>query len=225
MSVEIYLMRHGETEFNVAKILQGWCDSPLTDNGKRIARAVGGKLAAAQVRFDAAFCSTLPRTAATARIVLDAMGQPEMQPAALDGLREYCFGGFEESAQQVLYDTLAGARGLSTEEWLNVYRACNERNLLIEAVAELDAERRAETETQFVGRLKQALLHMVAAVPDGSRVLAVSHGMAITALLREIDRSAIERKSPPNVSVSRLYFDVVGGLRIESVAEQRFQAA
>ena len=26
----LYLMRHGETEFNVRKKIQGWCDSPLT---------------------------------------------------------------------------------------------------------------------------------------------------------------------------------------------------
>lgn len=225
MPTEIYLMRHGETEFNVAKILQGQCDSPLTEEGKRQALAVGGKLAAAGVSFDAAFCSTLPRTAATARIILDAVGQPEMQPEALQGLCEYCFGSFERSGQRDLYDKVAQSRGLSTDDWLDVYRNCQERNLLIEAVVELDAAQQAETEAQFVGRLKQALLHIVATVPPNSRVLAVSHGMAITALLREIDRNAIERKSPPNVSVSRLHFDVVQGLSIVSVAEARFQAA
>lgn len=31
----LYLMRHGETLFNVQRKIQGWCDSPLTENGKK----------------------------------------------------------------------------------------------------------------------------------------------------------------------------------------------
>ncbi len=34
----LYLMRHGQTEFNVQKIVQGQCDSPLTTAGKDQAR-------------------------------------------------------------------------------------------------------------------------------------------------------------------------------------------
>lgn len=35
----IYLMRHGETLFNVMDTNQGQCDSPLTENGIRQAQA------------------------------------------------------------------------------------------------------------------------------------------------------------------------------------------
>lgn len=34
----IYLMRHGETLFNVMDVNQGQCDSPLTENGMAIRR-------------------------------------------------------------------------------------------------------------------------------------------------------------------------------------------
>lgn len=33
MKKTLYLMRHGETEFNKKKRIQGWTDSPLTQNG------------------------------------------------------------------------------------------------------------------------------------------------------------------------------------------------
>ena len=31
----LYLLRHGQTEFNVKKLVQGRCDSPLTDLGHK----------------------------------------------------------------------------------------------------------------------------------------------------------------------------------------------
>ena len=33
MIKHLYLMRHGETLFNVYRRIQGWCDSPLTEVG------------------------------------------------------------------------------------------------------------------------------------------------------------------------------------------------
>lgn len=34
MKKTLYLMRHGQTLFNKRHLIQGWCDSPLTDFGK-----------------------------------------------------------------------------------------------------------------------------------------------------------------------------------------------
>ena len=36
----LYMMRHGQTLFNQKRLMQGWCDSPLTELGKRQARCV-----------------------------------------------------------------------------------------------------------------------------------------------------------------------------------------
>ena len=35
MKKDLYLMRHGQTLFNVRRKIQGWCDSPLTELGKQ----------------------------------------------------------------------------------------------------------------------------------------------------------------------------------------------
>jgi probable phosphoglycerate mutase len=40
----IYLLRHGQTEHNVERRIQGRCDSPLTELGRQQARAMGAKL-------------------------------------------------------------------------------------------------------------------------------------------------------------------------------------
>ena len=39
-----YLVRHGQTLFNELHMTQGWCDSPLTELGKKQAKEAGQSL-------------------------------------------------------------------------------------------------------------------------------------------------------------------------------------
>lgn len=64
----IYLMRHGETDWNKARRLQGQSDIPLNEYG--IELAVKTAEALAEVSFDMAFCSPLRRAEETAKIIL-----------------------------------------------------------------------------------------------------------------------------------------------------------
>ncbi|MGL4279432.1 MAG: histidine phosphatase family protein [Albidovulum sp.] len=64
----IYLLRHGQTEFNLEGRLQGQLDSPLTDFGRGQARACGA-LIAAEVTAPSVWTSPLARAEETARIV------------------------------------------------------------------------------------------------------------------------------------------------------------
>jgi broad specificity phosphatase PhoE len=63
----LYLSRHGETEANSAKIVQGTSDTPLTELGRRQAEALGKRLQGSGVAAIAS--SDLPRAVATAEIV------------------------------------------------------------------------------------------------------------------------------------------------------------
>lgn len=65
----IYLMRHGETLFNVLDVNQGQCDSPLTENGIRQAQAARAWFQAHGVQFGAVYSSTAERACDTAEIV------------------------------------------------------------------------------------------------------------------------------------------------------------
>lgn len=66
---KLYLMRHGQTELNAAKRVQGRCDSPLTELGVAQARAAGAWLAGQNVHFDAVYASPLGRTRQTVDVV------------------------------------------------------------------------------------------------------------------------------------------------------------
>lgn len=76
---EIYLIRHGETEWNAAGRFQGKLDSPLTDAGARQARACGERLAALGIEFDTLIASPLGRTRQTVSIVASCGRFPDAQ--------------------------------------------------------------------------------------------------------------------------------------------------
>lgn len=65
--MKVYLLRHGETEWNVQHRVQGALDSPLTENGIQQAKNAAKRLA--KVEFDAAFTSPSPRAYRTAQII------------------------------------------------------------------------------------------------------------------------------------------------------------
>ena len=75
---KLYLMRHGQTLFNVLKRKQGWCDSPLTDLGIEQARGAGRWFAEHGVAFDHAYSSTSERAVDTLELVLAESGQDEL---------------------------------------------------------------------------------------------------------------------------------------------------
>ncbi len=88
----IYLLRHGQTEFNLEGRYQGQSDSPLTDCGRRQALAYG-TLLAEHVGSAPIWTSSLPRAMETARLVAAALPNAELH---LDErLREVSFGVWE----------------------------------------------------------------------------------------------------------------------------------
>jgi len=64
----VYFVRHGQTYFNRYNRMQGWADSPLTEQGILDADKVGQRLA--QIKFDQAYCSDTGRARSTARLIL-----------------------------------------------------------------------------------------------------------------------------------------------------------
>ena len=233
-TLNLYLVRHGQTEYNAAGIVQGWCDSPLTAEGKAGAAQTGDAFAQAQIRFAAAYCSSSPRTAATAQIILQHAQQPHTTPTPLDDLREYHFGSFEGQPSSHIHQTIAQELGYErTEDWLADYRSGkHSNNQLMHTLHRIDP--RAEQESQFIQRLHRGIQHIIAnslaRSAEGSlktessgeiptpNVLIVSHGMAITALLRSINPQAIAYRSVPNASATLLRYTLTGGLQIISEA-------
>ena len=77
----IYLLRHGQTEFNRELRFQGHMDSPLTELGVAQAGAMGRRLAAMipQPENWRIIASPLGRAQTTARIVAECLNVPEIE--------------------------------------------------------------------------------------------------------------------------------------------------
>lgn len=87
MSMKIYLVRHGETDWNKERRLQGATDAPLNAYGKELA-AITAK-ALEQIPFNVAFCSPLSRARETAKIII---GNRDIFLREDARLREISFG-------------------------------------------------------------------------------------------------------------------------------------
>lgn len=104
----LLLLRHGESEGNVLRMIQGWRDYPLTERGHRQARYAAERLATAGAA--ALYASPLLRAADTARAVarttgLDVQWTPDF--------REYHFG----AAEGMRWNDAARRWGLADRDW------------------------------------------------------------------------------------------------------------
>ncbi len=69
MYPELYLMRHGQTEWNAMGRMQGWQDSPLTAKGRAQAELQASIIASRAVTGFARFSSPLGRARSSAEII------------------------------------------------------------------------------------------------------------------------------------------------------------
>lgn len=84
----IYIVRHGQTEMNHRKALQGRSDAPLNEICAAQARSVAKKLK--DIRFDRVYTSHLKRAIQTAKIIA-----PYAEPLIEDRLIEMDYGPYE----------------------------------------------------------------------------------------------------------------------------------
>jgi len=84
---QLFLVRHGETDWNRQRRIQGRTDIPLNETGREQARATGMRMAG--LRWDGLYASPLGRARETAAIIGAevGLGEPELVPALVE--RDY----------------------------------------------------------------------------------------------------------------------------------------
>ena len=97
--MKLYFVRHGETEWNVKKKIQGKTDIPLNENGIRQAKELANELAQESLEVKHVYHSPQSRAAETARIAAEAL-HAECIP--MEELVEMNLGEWEGSNWRVI---------------------------------------------------------------------------------------------------------------------------
>jgi broad specificity phosphatase PhoE len=155
---KIYLIRHGETDWNVKKIVQGHSDNPLNKTGELQAKEVAKKLW--HIRFDAVFSSDLLRAKRTAEIMAQ---EKKLAVQTSKLLRERSFGKFEGKPAAMLLTWRKairnGIKALTDEE----------KEILIKEDPQI------ESDESLISRFLTFLREVAVGYP-GKNILLVSHG-------------------------------------------------
>ncbi len=101
----ILLVRHGETDWNAERRVQGHSDRPLNETGREQAAALADALEEREI--DAIYSSDLLRAHETARVVAERRG---LAVTAIRDLRERDFGTWEGLTDEEIFDRFPHAR-------------------------------------------------------------------------------------------------------------------
>ncbi|HSJ58317.1 MAG TPA: histidine phosphatase family protein, partial [Anaerolineae bacterium] len=160
----LYVVRHGETEWNALDILQGHLNSPLTERGREQARLLGERFR--HVDIDAVFSSDLVRAQRTAEI---AFLERELAAVTSDLLRERNWGEWDGRPADMFRE---------------------EARALIEEYQQLTREEQwgfkysdhVESYEEIFGRF-MAFLREVAIAYPGRSIVVISHLVVMETLL------------------------------------------
>ena len=158
----LYLIRHGETDWNVERRCQGFSDSPLNETGRRQAEATARHLS--DIKIDAIYSSTLGRAYEMACLIA---GYHGASVRTTDAFRELNQGEFE---------------GLTLTELVENHSDFLQRWLSNPADIKVPG---GESMRELQARAWSALEEIVEGRDDGN-VVVVSHNLCNLALLCRI---------------------------------------
>ena len=191
MTTQILFIRHGETDWNRIKRIQGHVDIPLSGTGFEQAEQLARRLmrdSEGGARLDAVYSSDLQRAQQTARPFADALGLP-LQLS--EGLRERWYGAFQGHDSDEI-----------SQKFPDEYVEWQTRDLGFAPMG-------GESQRAFYHRVLHAVEPIVAAHPGG-RIACVAHGGVLDCIYRFAMRVALQepRKWPLlNCSINIVDFE------------------
>lgn len=193
----IYLTRHGETEWNEKKLIQGHTDIPLNKKGEKQAKELGRELK--NINFNVAFSSDLLRAKNSAEIIV---AKKKINVGTIKALRERNFGRFEGKHLIELRKTFGEIMLITAEK---------QKKLQL-----FDVENDKEIIARLIPFMKKIASHYL-----GKNVLMVAHGGLLRAFLSYVDYKIPEYTERPMKNAGYLIIES-DGKRFEVKEERLF---
>lgn len=198
----IYFVRHGQTIFNVFNRMQGWSDSPLTDQGKKTAKQVGQALA--QVDFAHYYSSDSKRAMDTAQLIKAGAGKADAELTTLPSFREEFYGYYEGDDSSRTWSLVGKEYGVtSLHELLDHISIERTKDLM----HELDPFHEAENNQTYWERVNHGFDYLKAHHDSHEKILIVTHGTTIRSIVSHFSPEFDISQGPKNGSVTRLDID------------------
>jgi probable phosphoglycerate mutase len=187
---EILLIRHGETDWNVEKRLQGHIDIGLNGKGRWQAEALGMTLA--NEALDAVYASDLQRAVLTAQAIANYQGLTVQKDSLL---RERCYGALEGMSYQEI-----------NQVYPDTYIAWRAREIHARYPA---GDNPAETLLEFSNRVVNAVIAL-ADRHTSEKIAIVTHGGVLDCVHRAAAGQSLSVKRDFdifNAGINRLLWD------------------
>ena len=179
----LVLARHGQSEWNLKNLFTGWKDPGLTDLGVEEAREAGRRLKALGVQFDVAYTSDLSRAQRTCKLILEEIGQPDLQTIMDQALNERDYGDLSGLNKD-------DARARWGEEQVHLWRRSYD-------VPPPGGESLKDTVARV---LPYYIREILPRVMRGERVLVAAHGNSLRALVMVLD--GLTQKTIPSLELA-----------------------
>ncbi len=171
MSGTLVLVRHGQSDWNLKNLFTGWKDPDLTALGIEEARTGGKALADYGIKYDIAFTSALTRAQHTLKIILDEIGQPDLETIRDQALNERDYGDLSGLNKD-------DARAKWGEEQVHIWRRSYD-------VPPPGGESLRDTGARV---WPYYLTEILPRVLSGQNVLVAAHGNSLRSLVMVLDR-------------------------------------
>ncbi|BDR59911.1 histidine phosphatase family protein [Lactobacillus xylocopicola] len=192
----IYLVRHGQTYINRYNKMQGWCDTPLTEEGIAGANQAGEMLR--EVPFDIALSSDLKRASDTCALIISHnTNHDELQHIASPLFREHFYGYFEGMDTDMAWRMIAGPHGYQNHYDLFKNEPLDTVKDWIKAA---DPFHDAENAEEYWTRLDQGF-NLIDQLDGAENILLVTHGFTIRSIAARYGNFDISQ-GPRNSSVT-----------------------
>ena len=93
--IKLVLVRHGQSEWNLENKFTGWTDVELSEQGIREAKEAGKVLKEKGFTFDLAYTSYLKRAQNTLKLILEEMGESDIETRMSWRLNERHYGALQ----------------------------------------------------------------------------------------------------------------------------------
>lgn len=201
----LYIVRHGQTYYNIFNKLQGWSNSPLTQKGIDGANKTAEKLK--DIPFKAVYCSDTTRAQDTAQIIIDQNANQKLKkPIVKPFFREHFYGYYEGlDSDQTWFQAGAPHGEPSFKEIIQKHNMDTAKDYLKAA----DPFHMAENAEEYWNRINQglALITNNSNINDGDNILLISHGNTLLSLVERYSNGEFDlTKRPANGSITKFEF-------------------